>query len=170
MAEKSEKPVPREGRGGGEREGRGVSVWDPFGDWGLFERGFPFRELALRGRLPRWIEDVGKAGGLAPAMDVTESEAAYTITAELPGVKRDDVHVELNDGVLTIRGEKRSEREEKKERSRWVERSFGSFSRSFTLPRDASPDHIDASFQDGVLTLRIAKTETSKPRSIAIKG
>lgn len=153
-------------------EGRRAAAWDPFreladfGDWGSWlERGFPFRDLGLRGRR---FGDAVRA--IAPAIDVTESEDAYTVTAELPGVKREDVQVELHEGVLTIRGEKRTEREGKDERTRWTERSFGSFCRAFTLPRDASHDRIQASFQDGVLTVRVAKSEASKPRSIQIEG
>ena len=102
--------------------------------------------------------------------EIAEDESQYTVTAELPGVRKDDVHVEMSEGVLSIRGEKRSEREEKKEQRRYVERSYGTFSRSFTLPRDANPDRIDASFKDGVLTLTIPKSEEAKPRTINIKA
>jgi HSP20 family protein len=158
-----------------EKESRGVTAWDPFADWPFRERGSLLRELGLPSRLARLFEEVGGERGastlpVAPAVDIAESDAGYTVTAELPGVKREDVTVELHDGVLTIRGEKRSEREEKKERSRWIERTFGEFRRSFTLPKDASQDKIEAAFKDGVLTLKIAKSEASKPKAITIQG
>ena len=91
------------------------------------------------------------------------------ITTELPGVKKNDVSIELEAGVLTIHGEKKSEREEKKEKRHWVERSYGSFTRSLGLPSDAVTDRVEASFADGVLTVTIPKSEATKPRAIAIK-
>ena len=111
-----------------------------------------------------------RRGQLAPAIDVSEDDGHYVVSVELPGVGKDDVTVECHDGVLTIRGEKKSEREEKKEKSRYLERSYGAFSRSFTLPPNADPDRIQASFKDGVLTVTIAKTEEAKPRVISIKA
>ena len=75
----------------------------------------------------------------------------------------------MNDRVLTIRGEKRNEREEKKEQSRWVERSYGSFSRSFTLPSNAVADRVKAEFKDGVLTIEVPKAEEAKPKAITIR-
>jgi HSP20 family protein len=103
-------------------------------------------------------------------MDVAGGEKAYTVTVELPGCRMEDVHVDLQEGVLTIRGEKRSEREEKEEQRRYVERTYGSFSRSFRLPPDADPDHLEASLKDGVLAITIPRTEEAKPRPIAIKS
>ena len=83
-------------------------------------------------------------------------------------MRKEDVHVDLQEGMLVIHGEKKSEREEKREHGRYVERSYGSFSRSFTLPSDADVDRLEASFKDGVLTIRVSRTEESKPRQIAI--
>lgn len=148
--------------------------WEPFAElerWspGLFPRslGRLFDELS---REVGPVERAGAAQMVAPAVEIAEDENAYTVTAELPGVKKDDVHVEMSEGVLSVRGEKKSEREEKKEQRRYVERSYGTFSRSFTLPRDANPDQIDASFKDGILTITIPKTEAAKPRTINIKA
>jgi HSP20 family protein len=115
----------------------------------------------------------GRAGAgrlLAPSVDVTEDDANYIVTAELPGTKREDVTVELEDDVLTVRGEKRNEREEKKEKRRFVERSYGTFSRSFTLPANADPERVSASFKDGVLTVSIGKRPETKPRVVDIKA
>jgi HSP20 family protein len=111
-----------------------------------------------------------RSRGFAPPVDVSESTDEYLVTAELPGTKPDDVTVELNDGVLTIRGEKRIERDEHKEHARYVERVFGSFVRSFTLPQNADSEKVQAGFKDGVLTLRVPKREEAKPRTIAIKS
>ena len=105
-----------------------------------------------------------------PAIDVCEDDAHYIVTAELPGTQREDVTVELHEGVITIRGEKRSEREETRERRRYVERSFGAFNRTFTLPIDADPEHVQASFKDGVLTVSIGKKAEKKPRTVDVKA
>ncbi|MEN8184854.1 MAG: Hsp20/alpha crystallin family protein [Myxococcota bacterium] len=150
-----------------DRKPRALSVWDPFGDLEPFWN-WPFRGVGHPTRLETmW----GQPGGrFAPAIDVSENDKQYTVSAELPGTKKEDVTVELHEGTLTIRGEKRSEQEEKKEHSRHVERSFGTFSRSFTLPANADGERIKARFKDGVLTLEIPKTEEAKPRTVDIKG
>jgi len=157
-----------------EGEVKGLSRWDPLDELEAFARWSPFRELGHHGRLNRLMEEMfgGRLftrGEHAPALDIHESDTEYVVSVELPGVRKEDVSVEVNEGVLSVRGEKTSGREEKKERSRWVERSYGSFHRAFTLPANAAPDRIDASFKDGVLTLRIAKVEQTKPKTIAVK-
>ncbi len=151
---------------------RSLATWDPFREVQPFFRGSLFRELAGRGGLSRWMDDLlgeGVRRELAPALDIHESDSEYVATVELPGVKKEDVIVDLAEGVLTVRGEKRSEREEKKERGRWVERSYGAFCRSLTLPPNATGERIDASFKDGVLTVKIPKREPSKSKTIAVK-
>ena len=140
-----------------------IETWDPFREFDLF-RGWPStRALAgLRdSSLPvqaRW----------APSMDVSESDTHYVATIELAGAKKDDVHVEVEDGVLTIRGEKKSEREEESEQRRYSERSYGAFARSFTLPSNANADEINASFNEGVLKVEIAKCEEPKAKAIQV--
>jgi HSP20 family protein len=101
-----------------------------------------------------------------PAVDVSEDEARYVVIAEIPGVKREDVTVELAGGALTIRGEKK--REERDERRRIAERAFGSFERRFALPSDIDPERVDASVGDGVLTVTIAKADARKPRTVNV--
>ena len=96
--------------------------------------------------------------GSMPAVDVTQTDKGYEITAELPGMEDKDVEVKLANGILTIRGEKRDEKEEKKKDYYVRERSFGSFERSFQLPADVDPDKISASFTKGVLTLMVPKS------------
>ena len=151
-----------------EASGKEATRWNPFRDDPFFsERDWrsPFARLA------RSFEDFApaRAARLSPAVDLCEDEKSFSITAELPGVKKEDVTVEVQDDVLSIRGEKKSEREEKKDRSHWVERSFGAFSRSFALPPTAAGDQLTATFKDGVLTVEIPKKEQAKARQISIK-
>ena len=151
-------------------ENKAVKRWNPFRD----ELSFPeslLREWDLPfGRLSRRFDELGRRSApLSPAVDLSEDERSYVVTVELPGVAKDDVNVELHEDVLTIRGDKKSEREERKDRSHWVERSYGSFSRSFTLPATAQPEEMKASFKDGVLRIEIPKKEAAKPRQISIK-
>jgi HSP20 family protein len=156
-----------------ERE-RSLPVWRPFGDlerWpALWEGLFPGRSGRAVGDLFREWPLSTRAGAFVPAVDLSENDTHYTITVEIPGVQKDDVHVELQDDMLVIHGEKKSEREEKKDRGRYLERSYGSFSRSFTLPSDADAERLEASFKDGVLTVRMPRREAVKPKQIAIKG
>ena len=158
----------REDREG--REGREMAQWRPFGDleswitpWeGLFPRRRFFDDM---------LRDFGGSRrNFVPAVELSETDESYTITVELPGVKKDDVQVDLREGMLIVQGEKRSEREEKKERGRYLERTYGSFCRTFALPSDADSDQLKASFKDGVLTIQVPRSEESKPRQIAIQG
>jgi HSP20 family protein len=111
------------------------------------------------------------AAGNAPCIDIDEDDDSYDVTVELPGMKPEEVHVELNQNLLTISGEKRVGfgDEKKQKRSRWSERSYGRFTRSFTLPRDADSDRLEARFTHGVLTISIPKSEASKPRTINVR-
>jgi HSP20 family protein len=150
-----------------EKESRSLSVWnEPFGDFGLSRGRNPFSRLF--GDL--W--DERRLAGLrwSPAVDVAENDNSYAISVELPGAKREDVTVEVHGDVIEVRGEKRSEREEKDERRHVIERSYGSFSRSFSLPANADAERIAASFKDGVLTIDVPKAQESKPKQVDIKA
>ena len=103
-----------------------------------------------------------------PTVDISETENGYEIRAELPGVSEDDVNVSVTDNVLTVKGEKRQEEETEGKNYHRVERRYGSFQRSFTLPRHIEIDAIKAEFKDGVLTLGIPKAEVAKPTEIPI--
>ena len=105
-----------------------------------------------------------------PAMDLTESEDAFVLRADLPGLTEKDVSIEFEDNVLTISGERKSEHEERKDGYYRVERASGSFSRSLTLPEGVEPDKIDANFDRGVLEVRIPKPEQRKPRKVTISA
>jgi HSP20 family protein len=104
-----------------------------------------------------------------PTVDISETETEYVIKAELPGMKKEDVNVTLEDGVLTIQGERKQESEEKGKKHHRVERSYGSFVRSFTLPDYVDGTKVTASFKDGVLNLHLPKSEKAKPRVIEVK-
>ena len=104
-----------------------------------------------------------------PAMDVEESGEDIVVTAELPGVKQEDVKITMSDNVLTVQGEKKQESETKEKNVHRVERSYGSFSRSIQLPSGVEVDKVSATFKDGVLSLKLPKVEEAKPKQIEIK-
>ena len=105
----------------------------------------------------------------APLADITEDDKEYIIKAELPDVKKEDVKVAVENGVLTISGERKFEKEEKKKKYHRVERAYGTFVRSFTLPDDADAGHVKAEFKEGVLTVHVPKSEHAKPKHIEVK-
>ena len=104
-----------------------------------------------------------------PAVDVKESEEAFVLHAELPGLGKDDVHVLLEDGVLRLSGERKFEKEDKKDNFHRIERAYGKFSRSFTLGSGVDASKVSASFKDGVLTVTVPKAAETKPRRIEIQ-
>src|SRR6185295_19078923 len=99
----------------------------------------------------------------SPIVDITEDEKAYLIKAELPEVKKEDVKVTVENGVLSVTGERKFEKEEKNRKYHRVERSYGSFTRHFAVPDDADDSQVSAEFKDGVLTIRLAKNEKARP-------
>jgi HSP20 family protein len=104
-----------------------------------------------------------------PAADIAETEKAYLIKADLPAVKKEDVEVTVNDGILLIKGERKYEKSTDDEKQHRVESFYGSFSRSFSLPADVDESAIHAESKDGVLTVHLPKTEVQKPKSIDVK-
>jgi HSP20 family protein len=139
----------------------------------------PFRELEeMSDRLNRaFVRPAVRNGGKehltvadwVPTVDISESEGEYLIKAELPEVKKEDVKVSVEDGVLTLSGERRQEKEEKGKKYHRVERSYGSFVRSFSLPESVDESGVKAEYKDGVLNLHLPKTEKVKPKSIEVK-
>ena len=105
-----------------------------------------------------------------PPIDLVEAEDHFVLKADLPGLAEGDVNIEVQDGTLTISGERQAEHEQREKGWYRIERSFGSFNRSLTLPDGVDPDRIDASFANGVLEVRIPKPEERKPRRISITG
>ena len=104
-----------------------------------------------------------------PSLDVSETKNDFVVKAELPGIDPKDIDISLTDGMLTIRGEKKQEREEKEENYHLIERNYGTFSRSVSLSRDVKPDKINASYKDGVLRVVLPKSEEAKKKEIKIK-
>lgn len=142
----------------------------------------PFRELEeMSDRLNRMVARpaISPAAGSAkevmtvadwtPTVDISESEAEYAIKAELPEVKKEDVKVTVEDGVLTIQGERKQEKEEKGKKYHRIERSYGRFVRSFTLPDTVDEGKVKAEYADGVLHLHLPKSEKAKPKQIDVK-
>jgi HSP20 family protein len=105
-----------------------------------------------------------------PPVDLVEAEDHFVLKADLPGMTQDDVSIEVQDGTLSISGERKAEHEQRERGWYRIERSFGSFSRSLTLPEGVDPDRIQAEFRDGVLEVRIPKPEERKPRRIEISA
>jgi len=105
----------------------------------------------------------------APAFDISENEKEYIITAELPGIDIKDVDITLSEGILSVKGEKKQEKEDKGEDYHVIERRYGSFHRNFRLPGKVEADKIDANYKDGLLKLTIPKAEGSKTKKIEVK-
>jgi HSP20 family protein len=118
---------------------------------------------------PEGQEELRAVAEWAPLVDISEDDNEYLIKAELPEVKKEDVKVTAEGGTLTIMGERKFEKEEKNKKYHRVERAYGSFGRSFSLPDDASPAKVTAEFKDGVLTVHLAKDEKAKPQHIEVK-
>jgi HSP20 family protein len=104
-----------------------------------------------------------------PSVDISETESEYQIKAEIPDVKKEDVKVTVEDGVLTIQGERKQEKEEKGKKFHRIERSYGSFVRTFSLPDVIEEEKVKAEFKDGVLNLHLPKSEKAKPKAIEVK-
>ena len=106
----------------------------------------------------------------SPAVDVKESDEEIEVSAELPGLDKENIDVSATDGVLTLKGEKKYEKESEDEDVHRTERAYGSFSRAFTLPAEVKADEISAEYKDGVLTVKLPKAEAAKARRIEVKA
>lgn len=138
-----------------------LSVWDPFADLNRMQREVERNFFGPRGR----------QADFAPAVDVHEDAEQLVLRAELPGVKREDIDIQLDANVLTLKGERKLEQEETEgRRYHRIERSYGTFVRQFQLPTNVDGTKIDAQFADGILTLRIAKKAELKARKIEVKS
>lgn len=132
--------------------------------------------FSLRRDIDRLFEDVmgrdGGGAGWAPPVDVREDDNALVLELELPGVAPEQVEVTAENGILTVRGEKRSERREDDDTRRWhfVERSYGAFHRAFQLPKGVDEGQIEATFAHGVLTVRVPKSALPQPRKIEVRA
>ncbi len=139
----------------------------------------PFRELeGIQGRLNRMfgerpLRDYGddklSFAEWAPAVDIQETDKEYVLKADLPEVKKDDVKVEFEDGVLTVEGERKQEKEEKGKTFHRIEREYGKFVRRFALPTEVDATKLTAEFKEGVLNVHLPKATNGKPKAISVK-
>jgi HSP20 family protein len=151
---------------------RELTVWKPFGELA------PFRDFErMRRDMDRLWESFFERGTLRgeeagewlPSLDVAETKNEIVVKAEVPGLEPKDIDISLSDGLLTIKGEKKQEREEKEENYHLVERSYGSFTRSIRLPKEVQSDKINASYKNGVLKVVLPKSEEAKKKEVKIK-
>jgi HSP20 family protein len=129
---------------------------------GNFFGGFPNRMGNSNGEtltLPDW----------SPQVDISEDDQEYLIKADLPEMKKDDVSVVVEDGIVSVFGERKTEKEEKKKRYHRIERSYGSFRRGFLVPEDADASKVAAEFKEGVLKVHLPKSATAKPKAVEVK-
>jgi HSP20 family protein len=148
-----------------------LAKWNPFRELdelqnrlGPFLGGFPNRISVGEGNgetftLPDW----------APSVDIIEDEKEYLVKADLPEVRKEDVKVVVENGIVSVSGERKTEKEEKKKKYHRIERSFGSFRRGFLVPEDADASKVKAEFKDGVLRVHMPKSPTAKPKTTEIK-
>jgi HSP20 family protein len=140
----------------------------------------PFRELdevqnrlggLFSGRFPRFGDGNGglKLADWSPQVDITEDDKEYLIKADLPEMKKDEIKVNVENGVLSVSGERKTEKEEKNKKFHRIERSYGTFQRSFALPDDADGTKVKAEFKEGVLRVHLPKNPVAKPRAIEVK-
>ena len=134
----------------------------------------PLRELgALQRSMDRLFEEFTPLSsdktGFSPAVDVEENDSHYVISFDLPGVKKENVRIDIKDHLLTVSGERADQREEGKPSKRFVERFYGKFTRSFELPSDVDVDNIEADYKDGVLSIALPKSEKAQARQIPIQ-
>jgi HSP20 family protein len=148
--------------------------WEPFGS--IRRRGDFFSELtSMQQEMNRLFDEFfGESraeiaeGTWLPAVDVSETEAEMVVRVELPGLSKENIELSLHDNVLTLKGEKKQEKKEEKENYHRVERSYGSFNRSLTLPADVDQSKIQATFKNGVLEIVLPKAEEAKQKKIEV--
>lgn len=136
-----------------------LSVWDPFADLNRIQRDLEKSFFGQRNR----------PADFAPAVDVFEDENALVLHAEVPGVRREDIEINVDGNVLTLKGERKLEPEKENRRYHRIERAYGTFVRQFQLPTNVDATSIDAQLSEGILTLHLPKKEELKPRRIEVK-
>jgi HSP20 family protein len=142
--------------------------WDPFRE--LEEMSTRLNRLFNQPVGRRLVEDEGSLmAEWAPAVDVQETDSEYLIKADLPEVKKEDVRVELQDGMLCLRGERKQEKEEKGKKFHRIERAYGQFERRLALPSEVDAQKVSAEFKDGVLRVHLPKSASAKPKTVEVK-
>ena len=142
-----------------------LTKWDPFREiedvFDRYSKGLSWPRFGSKEIMTR--------GDWAPRVDIVETEKEFIIKAEIPDVKKEEVKITVDNGVLSIKGERKQEKEEKGKKFHRVERYYGSFTRSFTLPDNVDETKVEASFKDGMLNLQIPKSKKSNPKAIEVK-
>ncbi len=149
---------------------RSLAVFDPAEEFNyiqtqinkLFDEAF---RLPTRRYAEMWV---GESWG--PAVDIYETDDSYILEADLPGMKKEDIHIDVRANVLTLSGERKQEQKVEEDNKIRIERNYGKFVRSFTLPQNVDADHIKASYKDGVLRVILPKTEEARPKQIKIES
>jgi len=140
-----------------------ITKWDPLTDLATMREQFDaLWPWPFLGR--------GREGGFVPAVDVYDNADGVVLKAELAGLRPEDITIEVNDDVLTIKGERKQEEKSEKAGVQRIERRYGAFERSIALPAGAKADQIEATCEDGVLTVRVPKSEAKKPHRVEIKA
>jgi len=146
-----------------------LTRWNQLRQLEALQHGMGSRFNRSPAQWPEGQEEPLAVAEWAPLVDISEDDHEYRIKVELPEVKKEDVKVTAEEGTLTIMGERKFEQEEKGRKYHRVERAYGSFGRSFSLPDDASPAKVSAEFKDGVLTVHLIKDERAKPQHVEVK-
>ena len=155
-----------------ENETKAVTPWRPFMDLARWDRDMERIMGDFFGRRPWWPERWFRTEGMeltAPVVDLFEEKDDIVVKAELPGIEKDNIEVNLADHTLTIKGEKKKEEEIKEENYYRAERSYGSFVRTLELPKDVHTDKVKATFKNGILEVRLPKTEEAKAKEVKVK-
>lgn len=147
-----------------------ITRWNPTRDllstWNEFDRLF---NRLTRQDLDEGESDISNVGNWRPALDITEKEKEYVVSAELPGLTEDDVHISLKDNVLTIKGEKKQEKTEEEEGRYYSERTYGNFQRMIRLDSDVDSEKVEANYENGVLNIHLPKTRETMHKQIPVK-
>jgi HSP20 family protein len=153
------------------KEGMGMALlrWDPFREMASLQERMNRIFSDSRVQLPLREEEIPQ-GVWAPPVDIYETADSIVLEAELPGITRDDIVVEVKDNTLTLKGDKKFEREVREENYHRVERSYGAFQRVFTLPSSVHQDRVKAKFKDGILEITLPKVEEAKPKQIKVEA
>src|SRR5579872_3293441 len=142
-----------------------ITRWDPFREIAAWQHRV---NNALQEYNQPQNEELFSSGSFLPPVDILENEHDFVLKLEIPGVDQKDVQITLENNTLSVRGERKLEKEEKEESFRRVERRYGTFVRTFTLPNTIDPEHVNAEYANGILKITLAKKQEAKPKQIKI--
>jgi HSP20 family protein len=146
-----------------------LTRWEPFREFSMQELMNRMNRLFRESYAPEGPEEALTTTSFAPPVDIYEDEHNITLKMEVPGIDEENIDVRIENNTLTIRGERKFDKEEKEENFRRVERQYGSFTRSFTLPSSVETENIQANYDKGVLEIRLAKKAEAKPKQIKVR-